>query len=120
MPCQEKYLIQASRGRFAKVRNLRADLSESDFRPLHESCRGGDHYIAHIYVEETDSQPLGDVDADYRPPSWFYIIKEESCTQVSDLESGSDGVTVTYDLHTKYQGGSVYLANRLGFYIIRT
>ena len=120
MCLEEKYLIQTSHGRFAKVRNLRADLSECDFLPIHESCRDGDHYIAHVYVEETDSQPLGDVDADYEPPSWFYIIKEESCTQVNDLESGSDGVMYTYDLHTKYQGGSVYLANRSGFYIIRS
>lgn len=117
---KEKYLIQASRGRFTRVGNLKADLLRSDFRPLHESCRDGDHYLAHVYVEDTDSQPQYDVDTDYSPPSWFYIIKDESCTQVSDLESGSDGVVYTYDLHTKYQGGSVYLANRSGFFIIRS
>ena len=115
---KEKYLIQASRGRFAKVRNLRADLKVTDFQVMHESCRDGEHYIAHVYVEETDSQPQYDLDSDYIPPSRFYIIKEESCTQVNDLETGSDGVIYTYDLHTKYQDGSVYLANRSGFYII--
>ena len=51
-----KYLIQATLGRFAIVKNLEAILSEDDFRPLHKDCQNGDHtWHTHTYIQN----PLG-------------------------------------------------------------
>ena len=108
-----KCLVQASQSRFAMIRSLNSDLSKDDIRPLHKYCQNGDHYMARSYVNIFVSQ-LSD-----EPPiieTRFYIIRNKSCTEVSNLGSSSD--CKTYTLHAMYRGGSFYLANRTGFFII--
>ena len=110
-----KYVIQAKHGRFAQVRSLNAELSMTDIRPLHKYCQNGDHYMARSFLETSISIVKG------RPPPiqrTFYIIKDTSCVQVDDLEEGSN--CTTYTLDCRCQGGSFYLANRAGFFIINS
>ena len=109
-----KYLVQASHGRFAKVNTLQADLSEEGILLLHKNCQNGEHYMARTYTE------MGGTPSRDGPPKTtrFYIIKKKWCTEVSNLVTGS--VCHTYELSEGCQGGAFYLANASGFFIIHS
>ena len=82
----DKYLAQASHGRFAEIRTLQANLSGEDIRPLHKNCQNGEHYMAHTYIKML-ATPNSE---DEKPEEMrFYIIKNNWCTVVNDLERGS-------------------------------
>ena len=106
-----KYLIQASRGRFAEVKSLTNKLSYDDIRPLHRYCQNGHHYMARTYFP-TCGNP-----SPVKGETIFYIIKNNSCTEVDDLEYVSP-YTKVYMLHQSCQGGSFYFANMAWFFII--
>ena len=82
----DKYLAQASHGRFAEIRTLQANLSGEDIRPLHKNCQNGEHYMVHTYIKML-ATPNSE---DEKPEEMrFYIIKNNWCTVVNDLERGS-------------------------------
>ncbi|XP_069094197.1 uncharacterized protein [Pleurodeles waltl] len=64
---------------------------------LHQSCKGGDHYLAH----EDDL---------------FYIIKGNNYRRVANMNT--DSGAVVYSLHPNCQGGDHYLSAFGNFYII--
>lgn len=118
-----KYIIESGT-HYAVVNSLQSQVSfPRDKKPLREVCRHGDHYMAQLRIDYSKS-----TDATGQPPRVedFYIIKRKSCIRVSSL-STSDGNELEFmqgemifDLHPECQGGSHYLANRAGFYIIRS
>ena len=102
-----------------EVSSLQDQVSFRRKKPLREVCRHGDHYLAQVCTEYSTSAGLE------KPPprvKKFYIIKGKSCIRVTSL-SGTDKFPMPneliFDLHPECQGGSHYLANAAGFYIIR-
>ena len=129
-----KFIIQSGT-HFTEVVSLKDEVSVNKVKSLRSMCRNGDHYLAQYY-EVRYGGPS------FRPPTVetdFYVIKGESCVKVNDLteplykpafilydlESVSRRRTPTwresiFTLHRQCRGGDFYLANRAGFYIIRS
>ena len=106
-----KFIIQSG-ARFLQLDSL------NDFYgcaiPLGSRCKNGDHYFAQYDIEYNSGPTM-------RPPNEktkFFVIKGNSCIEVNNLvtEGGANNIIT---LHRECQGGSHYLANRSGFYIIR-
>ena len=115
-----KFIVQAG-VRYSEVKSLsgRSNMSVSDFRPLRQECRNGDHYLARYEIHRRGSSAtLGSL----RTENNFYVIKRNSCIQVGCLDDGFCDVETkhVFDLHPDCQGGSFYLANRTGFFIIHS
>ncbi|KAJ6651867.1 hypothetical protein lerEdw1_015972 [Lerista edwardsae] len=90
------YIVRSDAGCYMRSTNFNKG-AELDVFSLHNSCRGGDHYLAH----EDDL---------------FYIIKEEHYRRVSNMNE--DTGAVVYRLHHNCQGGDHYLSAFGHFYII--
>lgn len=109
-----KFIIQAG-AYYVELKNLTHNLPKA--QPLRNCCKYGDHYLAQyiIYYPRNSVSP---------PPSsrkkkTFYVIKGSSCIVVESLGVEKGDVSV-FNLHPACQGGSHYLADRAGFYIIRS
>ena len=112
-----KFMIQAGVC-YAELKSLSDNVSVSDFHPLRQECKNGDHYLTKYEIYRRGSSvTLGSL----RAESNFYVIKHNSCIQVGSLEYGFCDIETkhVFELHPECQGGSFYLANRAGFYIIR-
>ena len=109
---------------YTEVESLKDEISTfSDRKPLRDKCQHGDHYLAQ-YNEEAKvvagnrcSRFLTRLSEEE-----FYVINGKSCTVVDSLSHCHRDNTVIkeriFNLHPDCQGGSHYLANRAGFYII--
>ena len=131
-----KFIIQSGT-HFTEVVSLKDEVSVNKVKSLRGVCRNGDHYLAQYEVRTSE----------HRGPSFeapiveknFYVIKGKSCVQVNDLTEPLYKPAITlYDfemvsrrrtptwresiftLHRQCRGGDFYLANRAGFYIIRS
>ena len=112
-----KFIIQAG-AYFVEMKNK--SLAADDLpkaQPLHDQCKYGDHYFAQYiihYPRDKVSPPPSS-----RKKKTFYVIKGNSCIVVENLglKKGDGRI---FDLHPDCQGGSQYLADRAGFYIIRS
>ena len=117
-----KYIIESGT-HYTEVNSLQSQVSfPRDKKPLREVCRHGDHYMAQLridYSRSTDNAGPPRVEA-------FYVIKKKSCIRVCNLSSSGGNELerrrgeMIFDLHPECQGGNHYLANRAGFYIIRS
>ena len=134
-----KFIIPKSGTHFMEVVSLKDKVSVDKVKPLREVCKNGDHYLAQYTpeVERGDAsrnicvaqllkdleRALEQVDALRKNAMHFYVIKGNSCVKVDDLtdpdnlENRRESI---FTLHQECQGGDFYLANRAGFYIIRS
>ena len=122
-----KFIIQGGT-HYIEVLSLRSEVSLGNMKPLRESCKNGDHYLATEHYSLTIT-PL--------KKTCFFVIKGKSCIRV-EIKSVSGGVCglqsgwrqdgefsrgyineTIFDLHHECQGGSFYCANKAGFYIIQ-
>ncbi|XP_069490135.1 uncharacterized protein [Ambystoma mexicanum] len=90
------YIVRSDMKCYMRSTNFNEGKDLSVFS-LHNSCLGGDHYLAH----EDDL---------------FYIIKTTSYRRVSNMNTDCDAVV--YSLHPNCQGGDHYLSAFGKFYII--
>ena len=127
-----------------KVKPLREVCKNGDhylaqFYPTVERGQGSNHmetgafssFVHKVFLLATSiSEPLETmsymyevVDARRTNATHFYVIKGNSCVKVDNL---TDPMTLfsqresIFTLHQECQGGDFYLANRAGFYIIRS
>ena len=100
---------------YVELSSLNEDISVVA-RPLLENCKRGDHYLARY-----DERRVGGsfTRTSLRKVRDFYVIKGKSCIRVDGLDAELGKVKGIFDLHPECQGGSHYLANRAGFFIIR-
>ncbi|XP_060111516.1 uncharacterized protein LOC132583843 isoform X1 [Heteronotia binoei] len=90
------YIVRSDLGCFMRSSDF-VEGKDIGVFPLHTSCQGGAHYLAH----EDDS---------------FYIINRDNYRCVTNLDKGDDAVV--YNLHPNCQGGDHYLFAFGYFYII--
>lgn len=90
------YIVRSDLGCYMRSTNFNEGKDLEVFS-LHNSCRGGDHYLAH--------------DDDL-----FYIIKGDHYRRVSNMNQDKD--SVVYSLHPNCRGGDHYLSAFGNFYII--
>ena len=123
-----KFIIQKSGTHFTEVVSLKDEVSVDKVKPLREVCKNGDHYLAQYDIVLERGGPSGSLSfcSSHAPErTHFYIIKGNSCVEVDDLTSPevmdmfSQRENI-FTLHRQCQGGDFYLANRAGFYIIRS
>ena len=113
-----KFIVQAG-VRYIEVKSLSGNMSVNDFRPLRQECKNGDHYLARYEIHRRGSSVTP---GSLRTENNFYVVKRNSCIQVGCLDDGFCDVETkhVFDLHPDCQGGSFYMANRMGFFIIRS
>ena len=110
-------LIIQSGTRFIEIRSLNEGISVANARPLRSECKNGDHYLAQHIIDYGFQPTINSMDD---PTGKFYVIKGKWCITVESLGLATEpGAKNIFKLHPKCQGGSHYLANRSGFYIIR-
>ncbi|XP_053216183.1 uncharacterized protein LOC128398944 [Podarcis raffonei] len=90
------YIVRSDLGCYLRSTNFNEG-KDLDIFGLHNSVRGGDHYLAH-------SDDL------------FYVIKGDSYRRVTNLNTDSDSVVST--LHPNCQNGDHYFSHDKYFYII--
>ncbi|XP_061445136.1 uncharacterized protein LOC133366258 [Rhineura floridana] len=90
------YIVRSDLGCYMRSTNFNEG-SDLEVFTLHDSCRGGDHYIAH----ENDL---------------FYIIKGDHYRRVTNMNK--DQGAVVYTLHPNCREGDHYLSAFGNFYII--
>ncbi|XP_077170231.1 uncharacterized protein LOC143825797 [Paroedura picta] len=90
------YIVRSDLGCYMRSTNFN-DGNDLEVFSLHNSCRGGDHYLAH----EDDL---------------FYIIKGDNYRRVSNMNKDDDAIV--YSLHPNCKGGDHYLSAFNHFYII--
>ena len=112
---ESKFIIQSG-VRFVELDSLANDISETNIKPLTEKCKNGDHYSARYNVHYRRNTGTGTRET--KETLCFYVIKGTSCLEIGSLDFEWETRRV-FNLHPDCQGGSHYLANRTGFYIIR-
>ncbi|XP_048373848.1 uncharacterized protein LOC125445061 [Sphaerodactylus townsendi] len=90
------YIVRSDLRCYMRATNFNGG-SQLELFQLHNSCQGGDHYLAH-------------------QNGYFYIIKGDNFRRVSDMTNDSEATV--FSLHPDCRGGDHYLSSHGNFYII--